>query len=71
MEDPDRLPDGVPHAVVGLTAFYTMSSAAVFVLALTHQRFWLIAFGAFVIPMIIARLVQKAERDRDHIHPAR
>jgi len=71
-EDPDRLPDGIPHAVVGLTVFYALVLAiAVMILWTAERRAIAVALVALVIPLLVAKLARKAERDRDHLHPSR
>jgi hypothetical protein len=70
-EDPDRLPDGVPHPVVALTAFYSVTLAIVVVMALRHEQLSLVVLAGLAIPAIVAKLVSKSERDRDHLHPSR
>lgn len=70
-EDPDRLPDGVPHAVVAMTAFYSVVFAIALMVMLVGD--WLVpaALVAFAIPMVVSRLARKAERERDRVHPSR
>ena len=70
-EDPDRLPDGVPHIIVGLTAACAVLLAIVLVLAWSHQQISVIALAAVVTPVIVSKLVAKSERERDHVHPSR
>lgn len=70
-DDPDRFPDGIPHAVIGLTAFYSVTLAMALVLVLTHQHLALVVLVAVALPLVVARLVGKAERERDHVHPSR
>ena len=70
-EDPDRLPDGIPHVVIGLTAFYAVTLAIALVLALTRQHVSLVALVALALPLLVSRLVGRAERERDHLHPSR
>jgi hypothetical protein len=70
-EDLDRLPDGIPHAVIGLTAFYSVSLAIALVLLLTQQHVSLVALVALALPLLVWRLTGKAERERDHLHPSR
>jgi membrane protein implicated in regulation of membrane protease activity len=71
-EDPDRLPDGIPHAVIGLTVFYTLLLAiAVMLLWTGEMRAVAVAIAAVATPLLVARLARKAERDRDHVHPSR
>ena len=71
-EDLDRLPDGVPHAVIGLTAFLAVTLAVVLILLLTGDRDAIagaVAVGA--VPVMVSRLVRKSERERDVVHPSR
>jgi hypothetical protein len=70
-EDPDRLPDGIPHAVIGLTAFYSVTLAIALVLGLTHQHYSLVAVVAIALPLLVWRLSGRAERGRDRLHPSR
>ena len=75
-EDLDREPDGVPHAVVGLTAFF----AVVFAILLTVVFFFVgttvgklgaVLLLVFAVPILIGKLKKKSDRDRDHVHPSR
>jgi hypothetical protein len=71
-EDPDRLPDGIPHAVIGLTAFYALILAILVMILWTgEQRVIAVALAVLAVPMLVARLARKAERERDHVHPSR
>ena len=70
-EDPERLPDGVPHIIVGLTAACAVLLAIVLVLAWSHERISIIALAAVVTPVMVSKLVNKSERERDHVHPSR
>ena len=74
-EDLDREPDGVPHAVVGLTAVFSvmlaMLVAFMFMTGGTVGRVAAIALVAVAIPTLVASLRKKASRDRDHVHPSR
>ena len=73
-EDLDRLPDGVPHSVVGMTALFSV------ILALLVASMF-IAGGAVrvagfllvmvAVPVLVSSLRRKADRDRDHVHPSR
>ncbi|HUJ61699.1 MAG TPA: hypothetical protein VLX92_24515 [Kofleriaceae bacterium] len=71
-EDLDRQPDGVPHAVVGLTAFFSVLLAmlvtAMF-LAGCHALAVLLALVA--IPVLTSTLRRRAAETRDHLHPSR
>lgn len=74
-EDVDREPDGVPHAVVGATAGFSV------VLSILISALFFVSHGAirwiasllivFSVPVIVMSLKHKAERDRDWHHPSR
>ena len=51
-EDLERAPDGIPHAVVGLTAFYAVLLAGLIVLAWTTAHV-LVVLAAAVVPIIV------------------
>jgi hypothetical protein len=74
-EDLDREPDGVPHAVVGLTALFSvmlaMLVAFMFLTGSVVGRIAAVALAAIAIPTLVAGLRRKASRDRDHTHPSR
>lgn len=70
-EDPERLPDGIPHAVIGLTAGYAVLLAIALVLAFAGDRPLLAVFAAVLTPTIVWKLVGKSERERDLVHPSR
>ncbi len=74
-EDLDREPDGVPHAVVGLTALFSVMLALLvafmFLSGSTTARIAAVLLVVIAIPTIVGSLRKKAERDRDHIHPSR
>jgi hypothetical protein len=70
-EDLDRLPDGVPHIVVGLTAACAVLLAIVLVFAWSHDQISIIALAAVVTPVLVSKLADKSERERDHVHPSR
>jgi hypothetical protein len=74
-EDLDRQPDGVPHAVVGLTAGFSvilaMLVAFMFLTGSTVARVAAVALAGIAIPMLVAMLRGKAARERDHAHPSR
>ncbi len=74
-EDLDREPDGVPHAVVGLTALFSVMLALLvafmFLSGSTTARVAAVLLVVIAIPTIVGSLRKKAERDRDHIHPSR
>lgn len=74
-EDVDRQPDGVPHSVVGLTALFSvmlaMLVAAMFLAGHIVNKIAAVALVAIAIPTLVATLRNKAERDRDRVHPSR
>lgn len=74
-EDLDRQPDGVPHRVVGLTALFSvllaMLVAAMFLSGTTTGRVAAVLLSLVAIPLLVLILRDKAERERDHVHPSR
>lgn len=74
-EDLDREPDGVPHDVVGYTALFSVFLAMlVAFMFLTHHPIVQLAavlIAVIAIPVLVSTLRKRAERDRDHRHPAR
>lgn len=71
-EDLDRAPDGVPHAVVGYTALFTvMLAMLVGVMFVTGNHLAAVVLIAIAIPVMVSLLRDKATRDRDHVHPSR
>src|SRR3954463_4650363 len=74
-EDLDREPDGVPHAVVGLTALFSvmlaMLVAFMFIVGGTLVKVAAILIVLMTIPVLVGSLRKKAARDRDHLHPSR
>lgn len=73
-EDLDREPDGVPHQVVGMTALFSVVLAmllAFMFLAGGGTRIAAIVLAFVAIPVLVSVLRNKAERDRNHIHPSR
>jgi hypothetical protein len=74
-EDLDREPDGVPHKVVGLTALFSvllaMLVAAMFLSGSTAGRIAAVMLSLVAIPLLVMILRDKAERERDHVHPSR
>jgi len=80
LHDPDepveaevgREPDGVPHAVVGLTALYSLVLAVVVVAMLggdsPRNHIAAVAFAALAVPVLVSKIGSKARRERDHIH---
>jgi hypothetical protein len=74
-EDLDRMPDGVPHSVVGMTALFSVMLAmlvAFMVLAGgTVSRVAAILIAVFAIPVLVSTMRGKAARERDRLHPSR
>jgi Kef-type K+ transport system membrane component KefB len=74
-EDLDREPDGVPHAVVGFTAFFSVLLAMlVAFMFLTHNTAAQIAavvLALIAIPVLVSTLRKRADVHRDHLHPSR
>lgn len=74
-EDLDREPDGVPHRVVGLTAFFSvmlaMLIAVMFLSGSNVGRGAAVLLAIVAVPMLVMILRDKAERERDHLHPSR
>jgi len=74
-EDIDREPDGAPHSVIGLTALFSVLLAMlVGVLFITRKPVDMVAAVLLVIiavPVLVSTLRNKAERDRDQLHPSR
>ena len=73
-EDLDRLPDGIPHSVIGMTAVFSvilaLLVAAMFV-AGGAVRVAGILLVLLAVPVLVSSLRRKAERERDHVHPSR
>ncbi|HEU0033022.1 MAG TPA: hypothetical protein VFQ53_20460 [Kofleriaceae bacterium] len=74
-EDLDREPDGVPHKVVGMTALFSvmlaMLVAFMFLSGSNIVRGAAIVIALLAIPVLVSTLRNKAERERDHVHPSR
>lgn len=74
-EDLDREPDGVPHAVVGLTALFSvmlaMLVAFMFLAGGTISKVAAIVLAVLAIPVLVSTLRGKAARSRDTLHPSR
>lgn len=74
-EDLDREPDGVPHKVVGLTALFSvmlaMLVAVMFLSGSTAGRVAAVLLSLVAVPLLVMILRDKAERERDHLHPSR
>ena len=73
-EDLDREPDGVPHAVVGLTAFFSVMFAilvlTMFIIHSTVGKVGAVVLLVLAVPVLVKKLNKKAQRDRDHVHPS-
>lgn len=74
-EDPERMPDGVPHGIVGLTLLFSVVLALlVGVMVLSGGGVGKLA-GVVIclvaIPALVTSLSGKSERERDHAHPSR
>jgi hypothetical protein len=71
-ESLDREPDGVPHDIVGRTAFAACLLAAG-ALAMFFVVGWLATavFGALAVSVMVIALQRKSTRERDHDHPSR
>jgi hypothetical protein len=74
-EDLDREPDGMPHKVIGLTVFFSVMLALLVAFMLiagnTVTRIAAVLIALFAIPVIVSSLNEKAQRERDHLHPSR
>ena len=74
-EDLDRMPDGVPHDVIGLTFGFSIMLALLvaFMMAWggTTTRVASILLAVVAIPVIVKSLNRRAARERDHVHPSR
>ena len=74
-EDLDRMPDGVPHRVVGLTALFSvmlaMLVAFMFLTGGSTGKIAAVALIAVAIPVMIGGLFRKSDRERDREHPSR
>jgi hypothetical protein len=74
-EDLDRDLDGVPHDVVGFTAFFSVLLAMVlgfmFLSGNTAARVAAVVIAAAAVPLLVTRLRRRAARGRDRLHPSR
>lgn len=74
-EDLDRMPDGAPHRVIGMTAFFAvvfaMLVAFMLLLGDTWTRVATIILAILAVPVVVSQLRKKADRERDHVHPSR
>lgn len=74
-EDVARMPDGVPHRVVGLTALFAVAVAVLigfmFLIGNTATKVAAVVLAVIVVPIVIGLLRGSSERGRDHVHPSR
>jgi hypothetical protein len=74
-EDLDREPDGMPHEVIGLTAFFTvilaMLVAFMYLTGKTVGHVAAIVLALLAVPVIVSTMRKRAARDRDQVHPSR
>ena len=74
-EDLDRMPDGAPHRVIGMTAFFAVTFALLFAFMLLVGTWWtrigVVLVAAIAVPLVIGSLRKKSERERDRSHPSR
>ncbi len=74
-EDLDRMPDGMPHEVIGMTALFSLMLALLvgfmFLSGSSVSRVMAIVLVAIAIPTLVGVLRKKADRERDHVHPSR
>lgn len=73
-EDLDREPDGVPHAVVGLTALFSvllaMLVAFMFLSGRAVGQVAAVVLVLLAVPVLVSTLRKKADRERDFHHPS-
>jgi len=73
-EDLQRQPDGIPHAVIGLTALFCVYFAMLLVaILLTRTSISSVAAVVLVLvalPVAAIGLQRKAAGQRDHVHPS-
>ena len=74
-EDLDRMPDGVPHEVVGMTVFFSVILALLvgfmFLFGSTTSRVATVILVAIAIPILVGLMKHKADEGRDRLHPSR
>ncbi len=66
-----REPDGVPHAVVGFTALFSVILSLLVACIFVAKPLAAIAFVLIAVPVFVSTLAGKARRDRDVLHPSR
>ena len=73
-EDLQRQPDGIPHAVIGLTAlfcvFFAMLLVAIMLTATPISRVAAVVLALVALPLAAFGLQRRAAHDRDHDHPS-
>jgi Flp pilus assembly protein TadB len=74
-EDLDRDLDGVPHDVVGLTAFFSVLLAMLIAFMVLAGgmvgRIAAVIIAGVATPVVVTTLRRRADRRRDHLHPSR
>ena len=74
-EDLDRMPDGVPHEIVGMTVYFSVILALLvgfmFLFGSTTSRVATVVLVVIAIPILVGLLRRKADEKRDHLHPSR
>ena len=74
-EDLDRMPDGVPHEIVGMTVYFSVILALLvgfmFLFGSTTSRVATVVLFVIAIPILVGLLRRKADEKRDHLHPSR
>jgi len=71
-KDDGQDPDGIPHAVVGLTALGSVALAIAVLVALSSVSRVVTAVLLMVaLPVFVSALERKAERERDPLHWSR
>lgn len=74
-EDLDRMPDGAPHRVIGMTAFFAVIFAMLVGFMLLVGSMWVrvaaVILAVIAIPIVVSQLRKKSERERDRVHPSR
>lgn len=74
-EDLDRMPDGVPHRVIGMTAGFAVMFAALVGFMMLVGSMWtrvlVFVLVLIAVPIVVSSLRNKAARERDHVHPSR
>jgi hypothetical protein len=74
-EDLDRMPDGVPHSIVGMTAGFSVMLALlvafIFLSGGASGKIAAIGIVLLAIPLLVTQLRRRSEVTRDHVHPSR